>query len=239
MISALLLAGGSGRRMGSVIKDKLLHPIGTYNAFSLSALAFLQAEEVQKIAVVYKDKHQLSLLKPHLNQVQKDKEKLRETEIFWVQGGKERQDSVWAGLQALPDEITHVLVHDCARPFIRTQTIAQAAFEISKDRAITVARPLKDTLRFRENQFGNALSPSPTRTLDRSHHWLMETPQGAPRTWLEEGLSKAKSQKILLTDDMAAVELGGHPVGMLDPGYPNPKITTPDDFSYAEFLLKS
>ena len=67
----------------------------------------------------------------------------------------------------------------------------------------------------------------------------METPQGAPRAWLEEGLSKAQSQKILLTDDMAAVELAGHPVGMLDPGYPNPKITTPDDFSYAEFLLKS
>jgi len=35
------------------------------------------------------------------------------------------------------------------------------------------------------------------------------------------------------------VELAGHPVGMLDPGYPNPKITTPDDLSYAEFLLKS
>ena len=142
-------------------------------------------------------------------------------------------------MEALPDEITHILVHDCARPFIRPQTVEQAASEISKDRAITVARPLKDTLRFREDQSENTLIPSPTRTLDRSRHWLMETPQGAPRAWLEEGLSKAQSQQILLTDDMAAVELAGHPVGMLDPGYPNPKITTPDDFSYAEFLLKS
>ena len=239
MVGALLLAGGSGSRMRGETGDKLLHPIGPTNAFSLCIQAFLQAERVEKLVIVYKDETQLSRLKTNFNQLQTSQGQLRESDIYWTPGGKERQDSVRAGLQALPDEITHILVHDCARPFIRPQTIELAASEISKDRAITVARPLKDTLRFREDQSENALIPSPTRTLDRSHYWLMETPQGAPRAWLEEGLSKAQSQQILLTDDMAAVELAGHPVGMLDPGYPNPKITTPDDFSYAEFLLKS
>ncbi len=239
MVGALLLAGGSGSRMRGETGDKLLHPIGSSNAFSLCIRAFLQAEGVEKFVIVYKDETQLSRLKTTFNQLQTSQKQLREPDIYWTPGGKERQDSVRAGLQALPDEITHILVHDCARPFIRPQTIELAASEISKDRAITVARPLKDTLRFREDQSENALIPSPTRTLDRSHYWLMETPQGAPRAWLEEGLSKAQSQQILLTDDMAAVELAGHPVGMLDPGYPNPKITTPDDFSYAEFLLKS
>ena len=239
MVGALLLAGGSGSRMRGETGDKLLHPIGPTNAFSLCIQAFLQAERVEKLVIVYKDETQLSRLKTTFNQLQTSQKQLREPDIYWTLGGKERQDSVWAGLQVLPDEITHILVHDCARPFIRPQTIELAASEISKDRAITVARPLKDTLRFREDQSENALIPSPTRTLDRSHYWLMETPQGAPRAWLEEGLSKAQSQQILLTDDMAAVELAGHPVGMLDPGYPNPKITTPDDFSYAEFLLKS
>ena len=239
MVGALLLAGGSGSRMRGETGDKLLHPIGSTNAFSLCIQAFLQAERVEKFVIVYKDETQLSRLKATFNQLQTSQGQLREPDIYWTPGGKERQDSVRAGLQALPDEITHILVHDCARPFIRPQTIELAASEISTDRAITVARPLKDTLRFREDQSENALIPSPTRTLDRSRHWLMETPQGAPRAWLEEGLSKAQSQQILLTDDMAAVELAGHPVGMLDPGYPNPKITTPDDFSYAEFLLKS
>ncbi len=239
MVGALLLAGGSGSRMRGETGDKLLHPIGSTNAFSLGIQAFLQAEGVEKFVIVYKDETQLSRLKTTFNQLQTSQKQLREPDIYWTPGGKERQDSVRAGLRALPDEITHILVHDCARPFIRPQTIELAASEISKDRAITVARPLKDTLRFREDQSENALIPSPTRTLDRSRHWLMETPQGAPRAWLEEGLSMARSQKILLTDDMAAVELAGHPVGMLDPGYPNPKITTPDDFSYAEFLLKS
>lgn len=239
MVGALLLAGGSGSRMRGETRDKLLHPIGSSNAFSLCVRAFLQVEGVETFVIVYKDETQLAGLKANFNKQQTGQAQLRESDIYWAQGGKERQDSVLAGLQTLPDEITHILVHDCARPFIRPQTIALAVSEINKDRAITVARPLKDTLRFREDQSENALIPSPTRTLDRSRHWLMETPQGAPRAWLEEGLSKAKSQKILLTDDMAAVELAGYSVGMLDPGYPNPKITTPDDFSYAEFLLKS
>ena len=239
MIGALLLAGGSGSRMCGETTDKLLHSIGSSNAFSLCIRAFLQAEGVETFGIVYKDQTQLSRLKAILDQQQKGQAQTRGPDIYWAQGGKERQDSVRAGLQVLPDEITHILVHDCARPFIRPQTIDHVASEISKDRAITIARPLKDTLRFREDQSDNALIPSATRTLDRSRYWLMETPQGAPRAWLEEGLSKAQSQKILLTDDMAAVELAGHPVGMLDPGYPNPKITTPDDFSYAEFLLKS
>lgn len=239
MIGALLLAGGSGNRMGGETGDKLLHPIGLSNAFSLCIQAFLQAEGMEKLVIVYRDETQLSRLKATFNLQQTSLGMLKGPDIYWTLGGNERQDSVRAGLQALPDEITHILIHDCARPFIRPQTIELAASEISQDRAVTVARPLKDTLRFREDQSENALIPSPTKTLDRSSHWLIETPQGAPRAWLEEGLSKAQSQKILLTDDMAAVELAGHPVGMLDPGYPNPKITTPDDFSYAEFLLKS
>ena len=65
----------------------------------------------------------------------------------------------------------------------------------------------------------------------------METPQGAPIKWLRQGLEKARREEFAITDDMAAIELLGHPVGMLEP-VPNPKITTPEDFSYAEFLLK-
>ena len=163
----------------------------------------------------------------------------RHHETIWVEGGQERQDSVWAGLQAFPKEVAHVLVHDCARPFIRSKTIAQMVMEIIQNRAVTVARPLKDTLRLRTTPTANPIQPTITRTIDRSNHWLMETPQGAPKEWLIEGFKKAREDGVLITDDMAAIELCGRPIGMIDLGYPNPKITTPDDFSYAEFLSKS
>ena len=239
MIGAILLAAGSGSRMQGEIEDKLLYPIGSSNAFSLSCRSFLEVREIDYLIITYKTATQLERLQNSWDKMSASIQEANEKQVLWVQGGKERQDSVCAGLLAFPDEITHVLVHDCARPFIRTQTILGCVHEVASDRAITVARPLKDTLRLRTENVEKPLTPGATKTLNRSNHWLMETPQGAPKSWLIEGLERAKNEKITLTDDMAAVELLGHPVGLLEPNYPNPKITTPDDFAYAQFLYQS
>ena len=239
MIGAILLAAGSGSRMQGEIEDKLLHPIGSSNAFSLCCRSFLELREIDYLIITYKTATQLERLQNSWDKLSTTVQEAHEKQVLWVQGGKERQDSVYAGLLAFPDEITHVLVHDCARPFIRTQTILDCVHEVASDRAITVARPLKDTLRLRTENFAHPLNPGATKTLNRSNHWLMETPQGAPKSWLVKGLETAKNENIVLTDDMAAVELLGHPVGLLEPNYPNPKITTPDDFAYAQFLFQS
>ena len=239
MTGAILLAAGSGSRMKGEIEDKLLYPIGSSNAFSLCCRSFLQVREIDYLVITYRTATQLLRLQDSWDKLNATLEKSNEKHVLWIQGGKERQDSVYAGLLAFPDEITHVLVHDCARPFIRTQTILDCVHEVASDRAITVARPLKDTLRLRTENVEKPLTPGATKTLNRSNHWLMETPQGAPKSWLIEGLERAKNENIVLTDDMAAVELLGHPVGLLEPNYPNPKITTPDDFAYAQFLFQS
>ena len=239
MIGAILLAAGSGSRMQGEIEDKLLHPIGSSNAFSLCCRSFLELREIDYLIITYKTATQLERLQNSWDKLSATVQEAHEKQVLWVQGGKERQDSVYAGLLAFPDEIIHVLVHDCARPFIRTQTILDCVHEVASGRAITVARPLKDTLRLRTENVEKPLTPGATKTLNRSNHWLMETPQGAPKSWLIEGLEMAKNENIALTDDMAAVELLGHPVGLLEPNYPNPKITTPDDFAYAQFLYQS
>jgi len=239
MIGAILLAAGSGSRMQGEIEDKLLHPIGSSNAFSLCCRSFLELREIDYLIITYKTATQLERLQNSWDKLSATVQEAHEKQVLWVQGGKERQDSVYAGLLAFPDEITHVLVHDCARPFIRSQTILDCALEVATGQAIAVARPLKDTLRLRTENFAHPLNPGATKTLNRSNHWLMETPQGAPKSWLVKGLETAKNENIVLTDDMAAVELLGHPVGLLEPNYPNPKITTPDDFAYAQFLFQS
>lgn len=239
MIGAILLAAGSGSRMQGEIEDKLLYPIGSSTAFSLCCRSFLQVKEIDYLVITYRTATQLVKLQDSWDKLSATLEKANEKHVLWIQGGQERQDSVYAGLLAFPDEITHVLVHDCARPFIRAQTILDCALKVATGQAITVARPLKDTLRLRTENFANPLNPGSTKTLNRSNHWLMETPQGAPKSWLVKGLEMAKNENIVLTDDMAAVELLGHPVGLLEPNYPNPKITTPDDFAYAQFLFQS
>jgi 2-C-methyl-D-erythritol 4-phosphate cytidylyltransferase len=238
MIGAILLAAGSGSRMQGEIEDKLLHPIGSSNAFSLCCRAFLKVREIDCLVITYRTVTQLERLQNSWNKLSATLEGFNKKQVLWVQGGKERQDSVYAGLLAFPDEITHVLVHDCARPFVRAQTILDCALEVATGQAITLARPLKDTLRLRTENFAHPLNPGSTKTLNRSNHWLMETPQGAPKTWMVKGLKMAKNKNIVLTDDMAAVELLGYPIGLLEPNYPNPKITTPDDFAYAQFLFQ-
>ena len=239
MVGALLLAAGSGTRMQGEVEDKLLHPIGHSNAFMLSCDAFFQAPKIDSLVIVHKDESQLAKLKKYINIVLSNLCDIKDHDLHFVVGGAQRQDSVLAGIQAFPEYISHVLVHDCARPFIRSHTISQIVNEITKDRAVAIARPLRDTLRVCTEDHKQPLSPLKTRTIDRANHWLMETPQGAPIKWLRQGLEKAKREEFTITDDMAAIELLGHPVGMLEPDYPNPKITTPEDFSYAEFLLKS
>jgi len=239
MIGALLLAAGSGTRMKGEVKDKLLQPIGRSNAFLLSCDAFLQASPVQYLIIVYKDDAQLEKLQSSFEELTQSHSVSIKTKIHWVQGGQERQDSVWAGLGELPEEVSHVLIHDCARPFIKSETICEVAELISQEKAVCVARPLKDTLRLRTNPSADPRHPSQTETIDRENHWVMETPQGAPKKWLINGLSKARESQISVTDDIAALELVGHPVVMHEPNYPNPKITTPDDFSYATFLSQS
>ena len=237
MVGALLLAAGSGSRMKGEVKDKLLQPIGGSNAFLLCCEAFLQSTPVEHLVILYKDAAQLDKLQCVFE------EKLyslsSKTKIHWVKGGQERQDSVWAGLCELPDEVTHVLIHDCARPFIKSQTICEVADLIAQDKAVCAARPLKDTLRLRTDPSVHPMQPSPTQTINRENHWVMETPQGGPKKWFIDGLRHARESQISITDDIAALELNGHPVVMLEPNYPNPKITTPDDFSYANFLSQS
>ena len=66
----------------------------------------------------------------------------------------------------------------------------------------------------------------------------METPQAARKDWLEDGLRKAEQQGIEVTDELSAIELTERKVAFLDPGYPNPKITTESDLAYIKYLLE-
>jgi len=236
---ALLLAAGSGSRMNGEVADKLLHPIGNTNAFSLCLAAFIQSAEIKELMITYRNEEQLASFQQCVKNILAQCNPSPRPKIEWVLGGKERQDSVLSGLLALEDSITHVLVHDCARPLIRQTTISELCREVARDRAVSVARPLKDSLRLRLDQTNEPLNPATTKTIDRSNHWLMETPQGAPRDWLINGLRKSIESHTPVTDDMGAIELLGYPVGFLEPDYPNPKITTPDDLLYIHFLQTS
>jgi 2-C-methyl-D-erythritol 4-phosphate cytidylyltransferase len=135
-----------------------------------------------------------------------------------------------AALEALPGDIGHVFIHDCARPLIRPDQLISLHKVVRREGAVVLAHRVTDTVRERR-------SDGRLRTLDRSRLWAMETPQVFSRELICRGYSAVRRRRLVVTDDASAVELLGHPVALLENPHSNLKLTTPKDLDYLEFLL--
>ena len=238
MHGALLLAAGRGRRMAEGVPDKLLHEIESTNSFRLSCEAFLNCQIIGHFIVVYRDEKQRKCLEQEFSLACVNVQ--RTVKPTFVLGGKERKDSVLNGLHILPDDCLFVQVHDCARPLIRTSTISTLSEKVLLSNSIAVARPVRDTVRrIAISNDSGPEEPQNTKTIDRSHLWMMETPQVCRKDLLLKGLKLALEKKVEVTDEISALELIGEKSIFHDPGYANPKITTFKDYEYLRFLIKN
>jgi len=148
-----------------------------------------------------------------------------------VPGGKERQDSVRAGIEALDQETQLVVIHDAVRPFISAGLIESCIRAAAEGGASTVGVPLKDTVK------EVAADGRVMRTCDRSLLWLTQTPQAFRRDIIENAHRAAARDNFRGTDDASLVERLGISVRMIRGDYGNIKITTPEDLILAEALL--
>ncbi|GAA0323092.1 2-C-methyl-D-erythritol 4-phosphate cytidylyltransferase [Bacillus carboniphilus] len=145
-----------------------------------------------------------------------------------IPGGKERQDSVYEAVKVIEEEGI-VLVHDGARPFIRTNTIRELVEKAAEKKAAVVAVPVKDTVKRVEN-FQVA------ETLDRSSLWAAQTPQAFHISLLKRAHEMAERDQFLGTDDTSLVERLGIPVAIIEGEYDNIKLTTQEDLYFAEAI---
>lgn len=148
-----------------------------------------------------------------------------------LHGGKERQDSVRAGLNVLDSGVDFVIIHDGVRPFITTQIIADAIHGAEISGACVVAVPAKDTIK-EVSKDGSVL-----RTLERKDLWMVQTPQTFRYDIIKEAHDKAFADGFLSTDDSALVERLGNQVTIVQGSYENIKITTREDLKMAEASL--
>lgn len=146
-----------------------------------------------------------------------------------VAGGATRSASVRAGLDAVPDHVGIVAVHDAARPLAPPELWADVirAVESGADAAIP-ATPVTDTVK--EVGDGGRLL-----TLDRSRLVAVQTPQ-AFRATLIKDLHRAGAEA---TDDAALVEAAGGTVRLVAAPAHNLKITSPIDLVVAAALLEA
>jgi len=218
--AAILLAAGTGARMQGTVDDKVLAPLAGRPVFAHSVVAFMASGIADFYVVVYRDQRQMTELAAYAP-----------TPSALVCGGRERQDSVMNALASLPPDIEHVFIHDCARPLIRPEQLVALHKIVRRENAVVLAHRVTDTIKEHRDE-GNL------RTLDRSRLWAMETPQVFSRDLIVRAYSRVAEKQLRITDDAAAVELLRHPVALLENPYPNPKLTTPADLSYLEFLLR-
>lgn len=147
-----------------------------------------------------------------------------------VPGGRERQDSVAAGLRALPADVSYVVIHDGARPFVSLALIHRVLDEARRHGAAIAAVPVQDTVkRGSPHLFLEG-------TVDRRNLWLAQTPQAFQLSLLREAFARAADHPPA-TDEAALVEALGHPVRIV-PGSPlNLKITTKEDLALSRALF--
>lgn len=147
-----------------------------------------------------------------------------------VQGGAERQHSVYNGLKAAKRGGI-ILVHDAARPFILPSVIHELVDVAERDGGAIVAVPVKDTIK-KVHDF------EVVETVERSSLWAVQTPQAFRMSILEEAHEEAIRQNFLGTDEASLVERLRIPVKIVEGDYDNIKLTTPEDLYFAEAILK-
>lgn len=148
-----------------------------------------------------------------------------------VPGGATRQESVYAGLQAVPGDTDIVVVHDGVRPLIDPAVIGESITLCRTRAAVLVAVPVKDTVKVVQDGLVVA-------TPERSTLWLAQTPQTFWHRILREAHDRARVDGVHGTDDAALVERLGQPVTILRGSYENMKLTTPEDLTVAEQILR-
>lgn len=147
-----------------------------------------------------------------------------------VAGGATRQASAVAGLAALPAGVTHVAVHDAARPLVRPEDVARVVAAAREHGAALLATRLRDTIHRVE---GGAIAATPAR----DEHWAAQTPQVFRLDWLREALGKASRAGVHATDDAGLVARLGLRVQIVEGDAGNLKITSAADLALAEQLL--
>ena len=205
--------------MQGTVADKVLAPLAGRPVFAHSAAAFMQSAIADLYVVVYRDQRQMMELSAYTP-----------TPSVLVHGGRERQDSVINALGALPADIEYVYIHDCARPLVRAEQLVALHKIVRREQAVVLAHRVVDTIKEHRDD-------ARLRTLDRSRLWAMETPQVFARELIARAYARVAARQLHVTDDAQAVELLGHPIALLENATPNPKLTTPADLAYLEFLL--
>lgn len=216
----IIVAGGSGRRMGSALPKQFMMLCGlpvlarTINTFS-------EALPGADLVVVLPEEH-IALWRNLASRFDIAVHRC-------VAGGKERFHSVLRGLEALGDDVEYVAVHDGVRALVSKRLIVRAALAVEEHEAVIPVIDVVDSYR-RVTEQGSEIFP-------RSELRIVQTPQMFSAQLLRRAYEQPYDPSF--TDDASVVEAIGGTITLIEGERRNLKLTTPDDMSWAEWFLSS
>lgn len=224
-ICAIILAAGSGKRMGANVNKQFLS-LGEKPVLYHTLKAFHSHGLIDSIIVVAAE-----------SETQYVKEEIVEKYNFHkvnkiATGGSERQHSVYKGLMAA-EGVDIVLIHDGARPFVSHEVIENGIAYAGRYGASACGVVPKDTIKVRNSEGFSINTP------ERKSLFAVQTPQCFKYDLIRDCHERIQHENIIVTDDTMVVERYGHSVYLYDGSYENIKITTSEDMHIAEMILKS
>ncbi len=221
----LIPAAGAGARMKRE-ESKVLIRLGGRPLIEHTVHGLLGHPAVERIVVVARQSDFSELERIFANRAEGGRI------APWVEGGPERQDSVWQGLGALGEAPPDwVLIHDAARPFFSQSLLDRVLAALEHHGAVVPRLPIFDTVR-RVNGGGSEV-------LERASLFRCQTPQGFHWKVLAEAHREANAKGLRGTDDAQLVEAAGHPVRFVAGEERNLKVTAPDELAFGEWLLQN
>lgn len=214
----IIVAGGSGRRMGSALPKQFMM-LGGMPVLARTINTFSEALPSADLVVVLPEEH-IALWHNLASRFDIAAHRC-------VAGGKERFHSVLRGLEALNDDVEYVAVHDGVRALVSKKLIVRAALAVEEHDAVIPVIDVIDSYR--------RITEQGSETFPRSELRIVQTPQ----MFSAELLRRAYKQEYnpSFTDDASVVEATGAAITLIDGERRNLKLTTPDDMSWAEWLL--
>jgi len=218
-VAAVIVAAGSGKRMGRL--DKVFCTLDKYPVLAYTLDPFEKSPLIDCIVVVVREE---SILNAQALSNQFGWTKIRSI----CAGGHQRADSVRAGLTHT-EGYYWVIIHDGARPFVSCEMIERGLSAARRTGASTAAVPVKDTIKIVNKELEVVETP------DRESMWLSQTPQIFRRDLLVRAFASSHRG---FTDEASLIEEMGIVVRVYWGSYDNIKITIPEDLELARLIAQ-
>ncbi len=218
---AIIVAGGSGTRMGSIVPKQFLSVNGLPVLMHTLLAFYNSASKPEVILALNADFHDYwrQLCNTHNFDVPHT----------LVVGGETRFHSVKTAFETITDTESLIAVHDAVRPLILSSLIDAAYMQAADKGNAIVAVKCRDSVR--------QIKRDTSSSLKRDEIFLVQTPQTFQYAQLKAAYLQA--YKDTFTDDASVVESAGCDIHLIEGDHQNIKITFPEDIAIAELLLKN